>query len=77
MAQQILQFLKPMLSSTLDEHIEENDTFDSEIREDIIKLRRVNAPTREIGDHVFKQSGQHFTTTDIRNRLKKYNAEIH
>ena len=36
MAQQILQFQKPMLSSTLDEHNEENDTFDSEIREDII-----------------------------------------
>ena len=77
MAQQILQFPKPILSSTLDEPIEENDTFDSEIREDIIKLGRVNAPTCEIADHVSKQSGQHFTTTDIRNRLNKYNAEIH
>ena len=36
-----------------------------------------NAPTREIADHVSKSSGQMFTTTDIRNRINKYNSEIH
>ena len=48
---------------------------ENEIREDIIKLGRVNAQTREIADHVSKQSGQHFTTTDIRNRLNKYSLD--
>ena len=33
--------------------------------------------TREIADHVSKSSGQMFTTTDIRNRINKYNSEIH
>ena len=47
------------------------------VKEDIIKLEKVNAPTREIADHVSKSSGQMFTTTDIRNRINKYNSEIH
>ena len=47
------------------------------VKEDIIKLGKVNAPTREIADHVSKSSGQMFTTTDIRNRINKYNSEIH
>ena len=38
------------------------------VKEDII---------REIADHVSKSSGQMFTTTDIRNRINKYNSEIH
>ena len=42
-----------------------------------MKLGRVNAPTHKIVDHVSKQSGQHFTITDIRNRFNKNNAEIH
>ena len=37
----------------------------------------VNAPTREISDHVSNSSGQMFTTTDIRNHINKYNSEIH
>ena len=37
----------------------------------------MNAPTREIAEHVSKSSGQMFTTTDIRNRINKYNSEIH
>ena len=47
------------------------------VKEDIIKLGKVNAPTREIAEHVSKSSGQMFTTTDIRNRINKYNSEIH
>ena len=47
------------------------------VKEDIIKLGNVNAPTREIAEHVSKSSGQMFTTTDIRNRINKYNSEIH
>ena len=36
MAQQILQFPKPMLSSTLDEHSEDNTIFDNEyVEEDV------------------------------------------
>ena len=37
----------------------------------------MNAPTWEIADHVSESSDQMFTTTDIRNRINKYNSEIH
>ena len=37
----------------------------------------MNTPTWEIADHISESSDQMFTTTDIRNRINKYNSEIH
>ena len=37
----------------------------------------MNAPTWEIADYVSESSDQMFTTIDVRNRINKYNSEIH
>ena len=36
------------------------------VKEDIIKLGKVNAPTWEIADRVYESSDQMFTTIDVR-----------
>ena len=41
------------------------------VKEDIIKLGKVNAPTREIAEHVSKSSGQMFTETVSTNTTVK------
>ena len=40
-------------------------------------MGKVNAPTWEIADHVSESSDQMFPTIDVRNRINKYNSEIH
>ena len=49
---------------------------DNIVKDDIIKLSKVNAPPREIAEHASNLLGLHYTTTDIRNRILRYNTEI-
>ena len=42
----------------------------------MIKLTKVNAPTKEIADDLHRETGVHFTTKDIINCAKKYEDDI-
>ena len=50
--------------------------FEEIVKTNVIKLKRVNAPSKEIADDLLKETGCHFTTKDIINRAQKYDNDI-
>ena len=50
--------------------------YEEVVKSNIVKLKKVNAPSKEIADDLLKETGCHFTTKDILNRAQKYETDI-